>query len=1160
MERNDDYANGDRRELEVLGMSEFSYPHPDPNADPSSMLREPSRIRLYEYSSLENHWYESGGDVLTDFLEPPIVSEEENGRFEVKFSYKVDGNHADKIDYFRILICPVPIYWEEMFYIHEIERGLNAIHVVAKHITFLADKTPMHKWERLNATGNDAATAATAALKSNPQNINLSSRWGATDARYDLSVEENTTLGDFISDTWLALYGGQIWRRWRDVRLWQRRGGDTQVQIAKYKNLLDRSWTGNIDHVVTRAHVRANIQKDWLLPKVTGAPLTDRFVKAGQAGKLHVSVRDKSTRQLLNGRMKFAIYDANGNKLETYETHDDDSIKKQTEDLERWTKDLEKKRATLPETGGEKYIRITLSKTINIYMTGANAAAKTNRAGSVPKGTYYVWGWRTSGYEGNPNVFAISDTPGASMARGWVNLTEDDKAKKDGKWAANQVTKLDGVIQELEDKIAAVDVGLFGRRVFTSAVPGTYTIIMESAPDGYVEDYWPRQKIVVNTAEETLVHFYLDSEEVEGATSALFLDKTLDSPLIHDYPIVMDGFFEVSDPAIVTQKALDAYTESLYTQENIDLILEDFTVTPDDLVTLETFNIGSTALVYLEDRDVDRRVPCVAYEYDALRQEIVSYTFGKKREGLGGVLGKRLRKWMDAQTKETIHRTENVARAASRKTMAVANDLQGQVYALNGELDFRMRSLLADTVETNALFAAYAEIDEAVIEKASITELTAVDAKIESLRAIAVTTEYLFANYLEANEIRTQFASVGTLNAVTARVDTLEADSITTEYLFANYLSAAEIQANYLTTTELDANYATIGDLNAANATIGNLVTREAEISTLLAGNLTADNMQANFITADSGLIDVGAITTAMIQDAAITSAQLAEASITDAHIVELTANKITAGTLSVDRLEIRGSENSIVYQLNNITGALQAQNVDTLNGEIVTPRSITADKIVAKSITGEEIKARSITANELVSGTITAESGVIASLDANKITAGTLDVARIGSQSITVDKLAANVGQSLNLESNVSITTAVSNQLTPINESITNISESMTEIEQTHERITARITQTEDDLDKQGEDLTGLRKDVDTYFTFAADGLTVGKTDSLKQIVLSNEQLAFKDNGQIVANIEGRVMNIDDVFVRYGLIVGVHKIEKYNENVTLIRYVGSWS
>lgn len=111
----------------------------------------------------------------------------------------------------------------------------------------------------------------------------------------------------------------------------------------------------------------------------------------------------------------------------------------------------------------------------------------------------------------------------------------------------------------------------------------------------------------------------------------------------------------------------------------------------------------------------------------------------------------------------------------------------------------------------------------------------------------------------------------------------------------------------------------------------------------------------------------------AMIKKGAIGTAQIQEGSIVDALIANLDAGKIKTGTLETERLIIRGSNKSIVYELNNITGALQAQNVDTLNGEVITPRTITAERIATKSLTAEEINVIDIFAQKiLATGTIT--------------------------------------------------------------------------------------------------------------------------------------------------------------------------------------------
>lgn len=205
----------------------------------------------------------------------------------------------------------------------------------------------------------------------------------------------------------------------------------------------------------------------------------------------------------------------------------------------------------------------------------------------------------------------------------------------------------------------------------------------------------------------------------------------------------------------------------------------------------------------------------------------------------------------------------------------------------------------------------------------------------------------------------------------------------------------------------------------------GKIEATTAEIGTIRSTYLQVTEADIKYATIDLANIKNGSIKTAMIDVGAVNTAQIADGSITDAKIVELTANKITAGTLSVERLEIRGSNKSIVYALNNITGALQSQNVDTLNGEILTPRTITADKIVAQSITGNEIAAKTILANHIdvvdlfaqkieaadlhITGNSTVDGNLITSgINAEKITTGILSTDRLDINSIFAQEITA--------------------------------------------------------------------------------------------------------------------------------------------------------
>jgi phage minor structural protein len=203
---------------------------------------------------------------------------------------------------------------------------------------------------------------------------------------------------------------------------------------------------------------------------------------------------------------------------------------------------------------------------------------------------------------------------------------------------------------------------------------------------------------------------------------------------------------------------------------------------------------------------------------------------------------------------------------------------------------------------------------------------------------------------------------------------------------------------------------AKIADLAVTGAKIADLAVTTAKIA-----QAAITNAQIANAAVDTAQIALGAITAALIAQGAVGTAQIADASITDAKIVELTANKINAGTLSVERLIIRGNNQSLIYAINNM-GQLVSAEVDTIDGYVLTQRTITADKIVTHSITANELAAHTITANEILAGTITGNEIAAATIEGSNIKAGTL----------TTSHVAADFGQSLDLSSNQSVAISV--------------------------------------------------------------------------------------------------------------------------------------
>jgi hypothetical protein len=114
-------------------------------------------------------------------------------------------------------------------------------------------------------------------------------------------------------------------------------------------------------------------------------------------------------------------------------------------------------------------------------------------------------------------------------------------------------------------------------------------------------------------------------------------------------------------------------------------------------------------------------------------------------------------------------------------------------------------------------------------------------------------------------------------------------------------------------------------------------------------------------------------------------------------------------------------------------------------------------------------------------------------------------------------------------------------------------IGQQLSEITQLANQISYEFTRVDSEINDLGDEI----QQVKTGITFDETGMTIGKSDNPMQMHLSNEQLEFKDSGQIVAYINGQKMYITAVEILQSLVVGNHKIEKYNNDITLVRWVG---
>ena len=241
---------------------------------------------------------------------------------------------------------------------------------------------------------------------------------------------------------------------------------------------------------------------------------------------------------------------------------------------------------------------------------------------------------------------------------------------------------------------------------------------------------------------------------------------------------------------------------------------------------------------------------------------------------------------------------------------------------------------------------------------------------------------------------------------------------------------------------------------------------------------------------------------------------------------MELSANRITTGTLSVERLIIVGSEQSLVFAINEGNGTPQLSQ-STIDGGSLTQRSITADRIVAGAITANEIAAATILANNIAAGAVTTEKLAAEAVDASKIKAGV----------ITTNHVASNFGEMLDLSSNTSIRNTITQ----------NVDEALADIE------IGGVN-----LIRDSETYTLAAEGADTYW-IAADELDytyIYYTLSVREVVLSAGQAAGV-TWKVVNRTDGTVHTSGLLDFTYGKQSVTFMLPETEGNWALFLYAG---
>ena len=253
--------------------------------------------------------------------------------------------------------------------------------------------------------------------------------------------------------------------------------------------------------------------------------------------------------------------------------------------------------------------------------------------------------------------------------------------------------------------------------------------------------------------------------------------------------------------------------------------------------------------------------------------------------------------------------------------------------------------------------------------------------------------DIVIAERVQANEgyikkLQTDKADVGDLTAANAKITELETKKASVEDLNAAKADITDLKATKLDTEIANATYATIENLDATNANLENLDATYGQFQELATNKFTAidadikklDTEKLSATTADAkyATIDFSNIGMAAIQKLFTDSGIIGDLVVSEGHItgklvgVTIIGDLIEGGTVKADKLVVLG-EDGLYYKLNTngVTTTAEQTEYNSLNGSVITAKSITAEKVKVDDLVAFDatIGGFNITNNSIYSG-----------------------------------------------------------------------------------------------------------------------------------------------------------------------------------------------
>lgn len=415
--------------------------------------------------------------------------------------------------------------------------------------------------------------------------------------------------------------------------------------------------------------------------------------------------------------------------------------------------------------------------------------------------------------------------------------------------------------------------------------------------------------------------------------------------------------------------------------------------------------------------------------------------------------------------------------------------------------------------------------------KVTTEEIEALTATIESLRAKIAVFDNVEAIYAEIDRLEASLINAGHISAtdmevINAQIENLEVmfgkfTDISTEDLEAinadiKRLKAYTAEFTYVSAEVLEAYKAYIDDLNVKKLSVEDADIRYANIDFTNIGSAAIE-----YFYAKSGLIE-----DVVIGDGTITGNLVG---------VTIKGDLIEGGTVVADKLVIKGDD-GLYYKLNTdgVTTEAEQTEYNSLDGSVITAKSITATKISVKDLVafGATIGGFTISDKAIYSGVkSSAENttlGIYMDSDGQLVVGDSGNFIKYykdddGSYKLAisvVDEVEDRLNQTISDKETSILATSEDIILSALQTYVQNgdyeeFKETVeAQLKIMSDEITMSFTNATTRIDEVDENLEEKIGEIYKHFSFSENGLAISSGDNEMSIRIDNDIVAFEKNG----------------------------------------------